>query len=256
MKASRMKFRTTVRAFDPRRSPGLLGLMKVALAFLEGLEVAKQFRLEILGQIDLFQRFRVLGVGQLLELLVGRLVVRTVHFPLSLLLASVRLLDREVSAYARTGTQGTNGGWMIPPGLHMRFPCSRKYAIRARRSFTTYLTSIQVDAGIQHDLETAVGEAIANAIEHGYPKARWFQIRCRVTDNEIVTEVEDDGPGFQADAKQPAPGQTRGFGFGIMRSLVDELYVLKNGRLVRFMKRLAPVIPNVGTEDTVVSNSH
>src|SRR5579885_1173416 len=41
--ASRMIFRTTVRAFDPRRSHGLLGLMKEALALLEALEVAKQF---------------------------------------------------------------------------------------------------------------------------------------------------------------------------------------------------------------------
>lgn len=77
--ASRMKFRTTVRAFDPRRSRGLLGPMKEGLAFLEALQVAKQFRLEILGQIDLFQRLRVFGVGQLLELLLGRLVVRAVH---------------------------------------------------------------------------------------------------------------------------------------------------------------------------------
>jgi anti-sigma regulatory factor (Ser/Thr protein kinase) len=138
----------------------------------------------------------------------------------------------------------------------MRFPCCRKYAIRARRAFTTYLTSIQIDAEIQGDLETAIGEAVANAIEHGYPKARWFQIRCRVTDDAIVTEVEDDGPGFQADATQRAPGQTRGFGFGIMRSLVDELYVLKNGRLVRFKKRLAPVIQSAGTEGTVASSSH
>lgn len=141
------------------------------------------------------------------------------------------------------GTEISNGGGMIPPGLHMRFPCSRKYAIRARRSFTTYLTSLQIGAETQSDLETAIGEAIANAIEHGYPKARWFQIRCRVVDNEIMTEVEDDGPGFQAtNPSQPAPGQTRGFGFGIMRSLVDELYVLKNGRLVRFKKRLPVVI--------------
>ena len=128
---------------------------------------------------------------------------------------------------------------MIPPGFHMRFPCSRKYAFRARRSFTTYLSSTRIAPEVRNDLEAAVGEAIANAIEHGYPKARWFQIRCQIYVNEIVIEVEDDGPGFQLEPVQPPPGHARGFGFGIMRSFVDELHVLKNGRLVRFRKRLA-----------------
>jgi anti-sigma regulatory factor (Ser/Thr protein kinase) len=127
---------------------------------------------------------------------------------------------------------------MTPPRFHMRFPCSRKYAAGARRAFTAYLTSAQVDPKVRTELESAVGEAIANAIEHGYPTARWFQIRCSVRTGEIITEVEDDGHGFQTDAAMPPPGHVRGFGFGIMRSLVDELHILKNGRLIRFRKRL------------------
>jgi anti-sigma regulatory factor (Ser/Thr protein kinase) len=121
----------------------------------------------------------------------------------------------------------------------MRFPCSRKYAARARRAFTTYLRGACVAPEVRIELETAVGEAIANAIEHGYPQARWFQVRCLIRPDEIVTEVEDDGTGFQTRSAEPPPGQVRGFGFGIMRSLVDELQVLKNGRLVRFTKRIS-----------------
>ncbi|MGH7683459.1 MAG: ATP-binding protein, partial [Vulcanimicrobiaceae bacterium] len=109
----------------------------------------------------------------------------------------------------------------------------------ARRAFTTYLTRARVEPKLQAELESAVGEAIANAIEHGHPDARWFEVRCLIRPGEIVTEVEDDGFGFQANPVQPPPGHVRGFGFGIMRSLVDELHVLKNGRLVRFSKRLA-----------------
>lgn len=127
---------------------------------------------------------------------------------------------------------------MTPPRFHMRFPCSRKYAARARRSFTMYLTSARIDPRVQSELESAVGEAVANAVEHGYPKARWFQIRCLIRADDILTEVEDDGPGFRTGEAQPSPGYARGFGFGIMRSLVDELHVLKNGRLIRFAKKL------------------
>jgi anti-sigma regulatory factor (Ser/Thr protein kinase) len=127
---------------------------------------------------------------------------------------------------------------MTPPRFHMRFPCNRKYAARARRSFTAYLAGAGIDSRVQVELESAVGEAIANAIEHGYPKARWFEIRCEIRDDEVVVEVEDDGVGFQADPTQPPPGHVRGFGFGIMRSLVDELHILKNGRLIRFTKLL------------------
>jgi len=120
----------------------------------------------------------------------------------------------------------------------MRFPCSRRYAARARRALVTYLTSIEADPRLQSELVTAVGEAIANALEHAYPDAHFFEVRCSMGSDAIVAEVEDDGSGFRGDAVPPGPGMTRGFGFGIMRSLVDELHILKNGKLVRFTKRL------------------
>ncbi|GEM_PF-743040 len=138
---------------------------------------------------------------------------------------------------------------MIPARFHVRFPCSRKYAARARRSFTTYLAGAGIDSRAGDELESAVGEAIANAIEHGYPKARWFQIRCQIRPDAVVVEVEDDGVGFQADRARPAAGHARGFGFGIMRSLVDELHILKNGRLIRFTK----LLPAAAQDDVAAS---
>ena len=128
----------------------------------------------------------------------------------------------------------------------MRFPCSRRYAARARRSLVTYLTSLHVDPRVQSELVTAVGEAIANALEHAR-EARFFEVRCAVGADAIVAEVEDDGPGFRGEPVQPVPGMTRGFGFGIMRSLVDELHVLKNGRLVQFKKRVTASVESAST---------
>lgn len=116
----------------------------------------------------------------------------------------------------------------------------------------TYLTGAGIAPEVRIELETAIGEAIANAIEHGYPEARWFQIRCLIRAGEIVTEVEDDGTGFQMQTTSPPPGHVRGFGFGIMRSLVDELHILKNGRLIRFTKRLPLCHPERSTSQSDV----
>jgi len=119
----------------------------------------------------------------------------------------------------------------------MRFPCSRRQAARARRYFSRYLCTQQFPAEFIAELESAVGEAIANSIEHGYPEAQFFELRCSVTPDNVFVEVEDDGPGFRGESVSSLPGATRGFGFGIMRASADELYVLKNGRLIRFVKR-------------------
>lgn len=137
---------------------------------------------------------------------------------------------------------------MHTPSFCMRFPCCRRSAARARRAFATYLTSLRIDSRVQHELVTAVGEAIANAIEHGYPEAAFFEVRCSYGAAGIIAEVEDDGPGFRGDAPTPSPGGPRGFGFGIMRSLADELHILKNGRMLRFIKR-PPATGNVNERE-------
>ena len=129
---------------------------------------------------------------------------------------------------------------MTPPALQMRFPCGRRYAARARRSLRMYLAALDIDARLQSEIESAVGEAIANALEHGYPQARFFEVRCTVSGDELIVEIEDDGPGFRDDCAPPNPGAMRGFGFGIMRSMSDRVHILQNGRLVRLTKRVTP----------------
>jgi len=47
-------------------------------------------------------------------------------------------------------------------------------------------------------MRLAMEEAIVNAIKHGNSDdpAKAVQVRYRVTDREVVTEIEDEGPGF------------------------------------------------------------
>jgi len=122
--------------------------------------------------------------------------------------------------------------------LRVIFPSTPRYATKARRAVLTYLTSVGVSDADLADIEQAVGEAIANAVEHGFRERSYFEIRAVVEDGNLRIEVEDDGPGFDPqDLKSPQA--LRGFGITMMRMLVGRVTFLKRGRLVRLEKRLS-----------------
>ena len=105
-----------------------------------------------------------------------------------------------------------------------------------------YLERIGVAHEDSFELEHAVGEALANAVEHGYRDKSYLEIRCRFDGTHLLAEIEDDGPGFDKEKMRKGPG-LRGFGFTLMRSLVDRISVMKRGRLVRLEKRIASAAP-------------
>src|SRR5579872_5980630 len=128
------------------------------------------------------------------------------------------------------------------PTLRARFPCNRQNATKARKVFLTYLERIGVGDSDSFELEHAVGEALANAVEHGYRDNSYLEIRCRFDGKQLLAEIEDDGPGFDKEKMRGGPG-LRGFGFTLMRSLVDRISVMKRGRLVRLEKHVASGAP-------------
>jgi anti-sigma regulatory factor (Ser/Thr protein kinase) len=69
---------------------------------------------------------------------------------------------------------------------------------------------------------TALGEAMANAIEHS-SAAEPLEIDVRVAGDLIVATVHDAGRGFSHDPAQaiPAPEAERGRGMGIIRHCSD-----------------------------------
>lgn len=87
------------------------------------------------------------------------------------------------------------------------------------------------------DLTSAVGEALANAAQHGYRPDTDIKVRCEVDFERIAVEVEDEGPGFapvSSLGKREAPGN----GLTIMFCLVDRVSFEKNGRVIRLEKKL------------------
>ena len=100
------------------------------------------------------------------------------------------------------------------------------------------------------DLNTAVSEAVTNAIVHGYEGTRGMvTMRCAIDDRGTMTvEISDEGRGI-ADVDQAMepffttrPEQERsGMGFAVMQTFMDNLEVESapgRGTMVRMKKRI------------------
>jgi serine/threonine-protein kinase RsbW len=121
-----------------------------------------------------------------------------------------------------------------------RFPNTRRAAAFARRSLIAHIASFGYPDGDLADIETAVGEALANAAEHGHEAGSGFEVRVFVERDCIIIEVQDEGRGFLYDRSAPKPAHDapRGFGIYLMRHLMDEVDFDERGSCVRLTKRL------------------
>ena len=124
--------------------------------------------------------------------------------------------------------------------LNARFLCTPRHATRARQAFRIYLALLHIDARTESDLESALGEALADVVEHGFAQETFFDLRCSVDASTLTIEIEDHGRGTETSNKFERPEFSRDFGSEIMRALVDEVEFLKDGRLTRLQKRIRP----------------
>ena len=115
----------------------------------------------------------------------------------------------------------------------------------ARESIREVLRTVSdpEEAGL---IELAVGEACANAVEHGSPAGprNEFVLRCRLAGPRLVLEVEDEGRGTDP-ANLPMAGTPcllaeRGRGLFMIRQIMDDVSVLHSvkGVTVRMTKEL------------------
>jgi anti-sigma regulatory factor (Ser/Thr protein kinase) len=92
-----------------------------------------------------------------------------------------------------------------------------------------------------NDFESAVGEALANAAEHGHVAGSNFQVYARFEDGAVTVEVKDDGPGFAGwrdpNFVRPASDAPRGLGLFIMGSLMDKIEFADGGTRVRLFRQ-------------------
>ncbi|MGH7727643.1 MAG: ATP-binding protein [Vulcanimicrobiaceae bacterium] len=108
--------------------------------------------------------------------------------------------------------------------LGLRIPPEPARACAARRSVGAFARAHGLaPADLDHFL-TALGEAVANAIEHARTSGE-IAIEVRINEARIVALVRDDGVGFPdglaARAKLPADDAERGRGLPIIRRCSD-----------------------------------
>jgi len=123
-----------------------------------------------------------------------------------------------------------------PPEFHGSFARTAKSATRARKILRnlakTWLSGQQLI-----DFEVAIGEALANAVEHGGGDS--LTVTCNRDAERIVVEIKDEGTGFAADRAKlsAAPaGAPRGYGLFIMHKIADEVEILEGGTRLRLVK--------------------
>lgn len=119
------------------------------------------------------------------------------------------------------------------------FACNPVEARRARKAIAAF-ARVWLKGIDAIDFESAAGEALANAINHG--KCNRLNVACHFSRQKVVAEIQQqEGVAFQppASSTPPAAGAVGGYGIFIMRSVLDELEYREDGRRVRLVKRTA-----------------
>jgi anti-sigma regulatory factor (Ser/Thr protein kinase) len=117
------------------------------------------------------------------------------------------------------GAQQTDG-----PSLRVCIPPNPRYGKSVRDEIITFAHRHKIPHVELHEFIFALGEALANAIEHsGSTEA--IEICCRIEHDKIVATVTDSGRGFVTETvpKTPLPNEfaERGRGLPIMERCSD-----------------------------------
>src|SRR5437016_5674229 len=161
----------------------------------------------------------------------------------------------------RESQNGDSGMAHIQTPLSCREDFIRFRSSKLRQSLSSQVTAIspldqlmmfirncRKTDGSELDIETAVREAMANAVIHGNHEDPYkrVDVTCRCnSDGQVLITVRDEGPGFRSDAV-PDPTSpenrlsTHGRGIYLMRMLMDEVSFVKGGSVVRMRKKSNP----------------
>jgi anti-sigma regulatory factor (Ser/Thr protein kinase) len=125
--------------------------------------------------------------------------------------------------------------------LRARYRGTARSVRDARNAVVEYARLCGFPSRVTVDIALAVGEALANAVEHGNKDAGFIELACRFEGGTLIIEVQDGGTGFDVERvvrRQREPHSVRGFGITIMESLMDTVEYGDRGRFVRLHKRL------------------
>jgi PAS domain S-box-containing protein len=119
------------------------------------------------------------------------------------------------------------------------------YAAEVRQVLGHWMGALGFDREAIEDFQTAVTEAVTNAIRHGSPQGAedQFLVRgYRSLDDAFIVEVGDRGPGLRVsvlEPQMPSPEASGGRGLPLMQVLADDVAYLPSAiaHWVRLIKR-------------------
>lgn len=108
--------------------------------------------------------------------------------------------------------------------LKVRIPPNARFGRGVRREVLSFAGRFEIGHDELEEFIFAVGEALANAIEHSR-SSDVIEVRCQVEDDKILATIVDSGAGFSSDAvpnvSLPDAFAERGRGLPIMRRCTD-----------------------------------
>jgi anti-sigma regulatory factor (Ser/Thr protein kinase) len=136
----------------------------------------------------------------------------------------------------------------------LRYRGTPRFVREARAAVIDYARICGFPSASVFDIALGVGEALANAVEHGNKSLGFICVTCTFEAGELVIEVLDEGPGFDigdVTKRQRRANAVRGFGISIMHSVMDRIEYERRGSCVRLHKRL----PNADAQSGAVPDS-
>ena len=111
-----------------------------------------------------------------------------------------------------------------PAPLDITFAAKSDQLAPVRTRLRSWLLSCGIGSRTAQDVLVAVGEACANAIEHGHRHSPGRQVRLRAvsTANQLRMTITDTG---RWRTSQPADGTHRGHGIALMRALMQQVTI-------------------------------
>lgn len=135
-------------------------------------------------------------------------------------------------------------------GLHFRRTFSRSpETLRDARKIVVDFMRRWLSGEALVDLEIAVGEALANVVEHG--GGLTFTVTCDRHSDRVTVEITDRGIGFQPSPEheeRPDVGAPRGYGIFLMRHLLDGVEYLDDGARLRLTKMIPPACSQTASD--------
>ena len=122
------------------------------------------------------------------------------------------------------------------------FPSAYASVAPARHAVVHHAAACGLTGDALNDIESSVGEALANAAEHGHAESGAIVVSASMSDGLLTIEIKDSGRGFARSERAFQARQLgespRGFGIFIMREFMDVVEYSEHGSRVRIMKRL------------------